>query len=351
MEYPISLIIDKHAPLKSLHVSEKYCPLINKDLRCLMRSRDRLKKAAVRGNSKLLFSSYRHVRNKMKKLNNELKRQYFSENSWKIVNQVLNKHSKSTNINSLSTPDGVIVNQQKLVDAMNEYFCSFGKDLAEKLEYAPNPLLSGGYSVNPEEKCLKFTTIDVRNIRDAIGKIKNSKGFSTDNISSYFLILAMPYIENSLVYIFNTSLKRSKFPDDWKTARVTPIFKEGDTPDKWNYSPISVLPVISRLFENLVSNKLYQYLDHNGLLSPNQFSFRRLHSTATCLLKNTDDWYTGLDSGQMLGMVFVDRKKAFDKVDHRVLCNKLKLYGLQQRELSWFKCCLSNRTQYCSVGG
>jgi len=100
--------------------------------------------------------------------------------------------------------------------------------------------------VNPEEKCLKFTTIDVRNIRDAIGKIKNSKGFSTDNISSYFLKPAMPYIESSLAYIFNTSLERSKFLDDLKTARVTPIFKGGGKSDKLNYHPKSVLPLISR---------------------------------------------------------------------------------------------------------
>jgi len=65
-------------------------------------------------------------------------------------------------------------------------------------------------------------------------------------MSSYFLKLAMPYIENSLAYIFNTSLERSKFPDEWKTARLTPIFKEGDKSDKLNYHPISVLPLISR---------------------------------------------------------------------------------------------------------
>ena len=53
----------------------------------------------------------------------------------------------------------------------------------------------------------------------------------------------------------------------------------------------------------------------------------------------------------MLDMVFVDPKRTFDTVDHRALCNKLKLYGVQQRELSWFTCYVSNRIQYCSVGG
>ena len=103
---------------------------------------------------------------------------------------------------------------------------------------------------------------------------------------------------------------------------------KGDKSDKSNYCPISVLPVISRLSEKLVSNQLYQYLDYNSQFSPNQSGFRRLDSTVTCLLKNIYDWYTGLDSRQMLGMVFVDLKKAFDTIDHRVVCNKLTLYGV-----------------------
>ena len=115
--------------------------------------------------------------------------------------------------------------------------------------------------MNPEEKCFRFKTIDVRNIRDEISKIKTSKGFGTDNISSYFLKLAI-------------SLEGSKFLHDWKTGRVAPIFK-GDISDKSNYRPISVLPLISRLLVKLVFNQLYQYLYYNSLLSPNQSSFRR----------------------------------------------------------------------------
>ena len=272
-----------------------------------------------------------------------------TKESWKIINQVLNKRSKSTNINNVSTPDGVIVNKQKIADAMNEYFCSVGKDLAEKIYYAPNLLLSGDHNVNPEEKCFRFKTINLRNIRDAIGRIKTSKGFSTANISSYFLKLPIPYIENSLACFFNTSLERSKFPDDWKTARVTPIVEEGDKSDKWNYRPISVLPVISRLCEKLVANQLYQYLDHNSLLGPNQSGLRRLHSTVTCLLRNVDDWYTGLDSGQMLGMVFVDLKRPLIRLIIAFSVINLSCMGFNRG--NWFKCYLSNRTQYCSVGG
>ena len=71
----------------------------------------------------------------------------------------------------------------------------------------------------------------------------------------------------------------------------------------------------------------------------------------TCLLKNTDDLYSGMDTGNLAGMVFVDLKKAFDTVDHQILCGKLESYGVLHRELTWFGSYLSNRVQYCRVNG
>ena len=60
-----------------------------------------------------------------------------------------------------------------------------------------------------------------------------------------------------------------------------------------NYRPISVLPVIERLFEKLIANKLYQHMDDNEYFSSEQSGFLRLHSTVTSLVKSTDDWYNG----------------------------------------------------------
>ena len=86
--------------------------------------------------------------------------------------------------------------------------------------------------------------------------------------------------------MFNTSIETSMFPDSWKIARVTPIYKNGDRADKSNYRPISVLPVISRLFEKLVTNQVYQHMEDNGLFSSGQSAYLRLHSTVTHLLKD-----------------------------------------------------------------
>ena len=75
------------------------------------------------------------------------------------------------------------------------------------------------------------------------------------------------------VCLFNTSIERSQFPDSWKLARVTPIVKEGDKAEKSNYRPISVLPVISRLFEKPVARQLYQHMNMNGYFSSEQSGF------------------------------------------------------------------------------
>ena len=102
---------------------------------------------------------------------------------------------------------------------------------------------------------------------------------------------------------------------------VTPIFKDRDKAEKSNLRPISVLPVISKLFEKLVTNQLYRYMNDIRHLFLCQPGFLRLHLTVT--LKNTDDWYNGMDLGMLVGLVFIDLKKTFDTVYHIILCKKL----------------------------
>ena len=149
----------------------------------------------------------------------------------------------------------------------------------------------------------------MKDIRDAFAKVKATKSFGVDNISSYFLKLALPYIENSLAFLFNTSIETGQFPDSWKVARITPIFKEGHKTEKSNYRTISVLPVISKLFDKLVFNQLYHYMKENGLFTYDQSGFLRLHSTLTYLLKMSDDWYNGLELSNLMGLVFIDLKR------------------------------------------
>ena len=106
--------------------------------------------------------------------------------------------------------------------------------------------------------------------------------------------------------------------------------------------------MISKLFEKLVASQLYEHWNSHGLFSNSKSGFLCLFST-TCLLKNTNDWYSGLDLGELVGIVFVDLKKAFDTVDHKIHCNTLVIYGVQHHELSWFESYPANRKKSCRV--
>ena len=102
-----------------------------------------------------------------------------------------------------------------------------------------------------------------------------------------------------------------------------------------NYRPISILPIISKRFEKDVFQQLYHYLKVNSILSKFQSGFRPLHSTVSTLIQMCDDWSDNMDKGKLTGVVFLDIRKAFDSVDHSILLEKLKFYGVADRELMW----------------
>ena len=151
--------------------------------------------------------------------------------------------------------------------------------------------------------------------------------------------------------MFNLSIVTGVFPNSWKVARVAPIYKSGPENEHSNYRPISVLPFLSRAFEKVVYNQLYEYLNKNKLIYSGQSGSRSLHSVVTCLLSNTNDWYLNMDKGNYTAMVFIDLKKAFDTVDHDLLLKKLNKYGIGGLEHKWFSSYLNNRKQFCKVNG
>ena len=184
-----------------------------------------------------------------------------------------------------------------------------------------------------------------------MNKIKTSHGFGLDEISSFFLKIAMLTLAEPLSQLFNLSLSAGVFPNQWKIARIAPIYKDGDSDIRSNYRPISVLPVISKLFEKLINDQYYNFLLSNHLLYSHQSSFRRLHSVLTCLLKCTNDWYLNTENGKYTLVTFIDLKKAFDTVNHEILVKRLQIYGIRGKELLWFKSYLSHRKQCCKVSG
>lgn len=144
------------------------------------------------------------------------------------------------------------------------------------------------------------------------------------------------------------SITTSTFPKKWKEAKVKPLHKGGSVKDLNNFRPISILPVLSKLFEKHAHDSLMKFLNEHKLLYITQSGFRPDHSCETALIHMIDKWLKALDTGCLIGVILVDFCKAFDLVDHEILINKMSLYKISQGTLQWFSSYLSNRKQRVS---
>ena len=182
-------------------------------------------------------------------------------------------------------------------------------------------------------------------VTEFFSNINVTKATGSDNIGPRLLKIAAPFISDSITYNCNQSIITSIFPDKWKEGKVRPLHKNGPRDDTNNYRPISVLPGISILLEKHVHDSLMSFLISYNALHSTQSSFRPNYSCETVLLQMINRFHQAINNGQIIGMVMVDFRKAFDLVDHTLLLKKLKHYKICDDTLHWFASYLLNRKQ------
>ena len=153
--------------------------------------------------------------------------------------------------------------------------------------------------------------------------------------------------------IFNNILSTAIYPDMWKLANVTPIFKKGDKQLIKNYRPISLLPICGKMFEKIIFNHLYNHLTTHHLITKNRSGFRPGDSTTNQLIDLVNEIHHAFDNTKSLGVraIFLDISKAFDKVWHDGLIFKMRQNGVSGRLLKLFQDYLRNRNQRVVLNG
>ena len=225
------------------------------------------------------------------------------------------------------------------------FFCNIGPELANSIK-GPEGKSYKDYLKQNILCSFAFSTVDTDYIKKMIASLKSKSSFGHDGVSGILLKHLSPEIYKVLTCIINQSLMTGIFPSSLKIAKISPIYKKEDPHLTDNYRPISLLPVISKVFEKVAFNQVYDYFNENNLLYKSQYGFRKKHSTELAGLEFNDKIVNYLDKGQLPLAIFLDLSKAFDTIDHDILIRKLHFYGMAGNSLNWFKSYLTNRKQY-----
>ena len=150
-----------------------------------------------------------------------------------------------------------------------------------------------------------------------------------DMVHSAILREAASILATPLSVMFSHSLSRGKLPEIWKLAHITPIFKGGRRSEPSSYRPVALLSIPSKIMESLVFDGILEHLSSSKFFSPQQHGFRKGHSCTTNLLTAVDKWTTILDRKGKVDVIYLDFSKAFDRVNHICLINKLRRLGIK----------------------
>ena len=225
---------------------------------------------------------------------------------------------------------------------MNTAFCS-----------SANP--GSNYPFDPIEQLItttsfQFSHVSETDVANCILKIK-SNAVGVDGMPIRFVKLILPYILSPITHIINHCITTSTFPQLWKMGSITPVAKKANAATPADFRPIAILPCLSKVFEMSLAQQITKYIEDHSLLSPLQSGFRPHRSCATATMKILDDIRTPFDDASVTLLCSLDFSRAFDTVNHDLLCIKLgTYYGFCDSSVKLMRCYLENRKQRVKVG-
>ena len=265
-------------------------PWLSKGLLKSIGKKNRLYKRYLNCPSNTTLSNCKKYKNKLNHSIRIAKRLYYEQQlmqnrlnckkTWSILNEIINKRKQGKKVPSSFLVNGVGYSDPNFIaNQFCKYFSRLGPNLASKIQnvsVSPSSFLSGEF-VNS----LFLELVTEQEVLEIVKRFKNGVASGYDNLPVFAIKESIDLIVNILTHLVNLSMTSGIFPDPLKLARVVPIFKSGDARTITNYRPVSVLPIFSKVFERLVYNRLLDYVETCGILTENQYGFRKNISNTT----------------------------------------------------------------------
>ncbi len=334
---------------------------VNRGLIIAIRNRDRLASLNhLFSSNDVIARQFNEARTLVRNLNEQLKCTFETERleaacgdarkTWKLYKEIIfnQYHSKyETNITIGGIPlDGSAASCDKL----NMHFCTAGENLASSIISIHGYDTSDIDNLYPEHSNndWSFRHVNSDEVVEAIESLPNKKSTSFDKVPIQLLKSTMITIALTIATCFNTMVDSSEFPIELLKGRLKVIHKSGSA-DVENFRGLTLLPSLSRVFEELLLRQLYNYLESLNFFIGNQFGFLKNSSCQGAALQLVDFIKSNFKR-KFVAAIFIDFKKAFDTVDPRRLVRKLKRLGLSKKAADLMLHYLLNRKTATTIG-
>ena len=370
-------ILNKHCPLKKRLVRANEVPYMTQDLRKAIANRSRLENRFYKNKSSESLLAYKRQKNfcsrlykkERKKFYSNLDTKKISDNNkfWKTTKPFFTDKGANNDAITLIENDNIIQNDTDVAKVLGDYFSKAVESLninipsehindISCLTDDPIDNIISKYCNHPSIKLINenvvkgsfsFNVVSLNDIKKELSALDCKKASIASSIPPKFLKENSRACCEPLLNIINHGILSSCFNNGLKIADLTPIYKVGDTTDKTNYRNISLLPVVSKIFEKIMQAQISAYVEN--FLSPFLCGYRKGYSAQHALLYMLEKWRLSLDKGGYSGGVLMDLSKAFDTLNHELIIAKLHAYGFDKKALKLIKSYLTNRWQRTRV--